>query len=126
MYLKLLIGSVVLSSLFGYLEWGGQDYHAFLYQTEIEFFSKLFTDSKSVLHPFTVIPLAGQLILIFVLFQKRPNFWLVLSGIVGLAVLLLFMFFIGIISGSWKITLSVLPFIVLSLTVIFLRKKLFV
>ncbi len=124
MYLKILIGSIVISSLFGYLEWG-QGYHAFLYQVEIEFFSKILTDSKSVLHPFTVIPLAGQLILIFVLFQKHPNFWLVLSGIGCLAVLFLFMSFIGIFAGSWKIIVSVLPFIILSLAVIFYRKKFF-
>ncbi|MBL7898033.1 MAG: hypothetical protein JNJ99_05835 [Crocinitomicaceae bacterium] len=126
MVLKFLIASTALSSLIGYLEWGDQGDHALLYQVEIEFISKLFTDPRVVLHPFTVIPLAGQLVLIFVLFQKPPNFWLFVSGISGLALLFLFMLFIGMSSGNWKITISVLPFVLLSLTVILLRKKIFV
>ena len=55
MYLKILIGSIVISSLFGYLEWG-QGYHAFLYQVEIEFFSKLFLILKIHLKKLHFLP----------------------------------------------------------------------
>jgi len=125
MYLKILILCIAVSSLFGYLEWGGQGDHAFLFQVEIEFFSKLFTSPKTVLHPFTIIPLAGQLILIFALFQKQPNFWLVVAGVVALGILLLFMLFIGVSTENWKITISVLPFLILSLVLIIFKGRLF-
>lgn len=79
---KLLNLLLILTSFAGYLEWGG-DRHLLLYQAEIEIFTKLFTDPMSVMHPFTILPLLGQIALLITLFQKSPNKILTLAGIGG-------------------------------------------
>jgi hypothetical protein len=104
---------LIITSLFGYLEWSG-DSHAFLFQAEAEVFSKLFTDPASVLHPFTLLPMAGQIILLLTLFQNKPGKILTYIGIACLGLLLGFMFVIGIISVKYKIVLSTIPFLVVA------------
>ena len=110
---KALNLSVLLASSLAYMEWGG-GHQAFLFQAEAEVFSKLFSDPASVIHPFILIPLFGQLSLFISLFQKTPGKTLTYFGIVGLGILVLFLFSIGLLSGNMKIVLSTLPFIVVS------------
>ena len=120
---RVLNGCLILTSLLGYLEWG-VDNRMFLFQAEIEVLTKLFQDPLSAAHPFTLLPLFGQLILLFTLFQKIPGRLLTFIGIGCLSVLLLFMFLIGVISFNYKILLSTVPFIITAiLTMIEIRKK---
>lgn len=114
---RVLIFLLILSSLIGFLEWGKES-KRFLFQIEGEIISKLFIDPVSVLHPFTVLPLAGQLLLVIRLFQKKPNKIMTLIGIGGIGVLLGLMFVIGVISLNLKILFSTIPFLVLSLLTI--------
>ena len=121
---KLLNLLLILTSFAGYLECGG-DRHLFLYQAEIEIFTKLFTDPMSVIHPFTILPLFGQIALLITLFQKQPNKILTLAGIGGISVLLILMLVIGIMSRNIRIILSTLPFLITAIVVIrqFKRKR---
>ncbi len=114
---KILNILLMVTSLFGYLEWSGNR-HSFLFQVEGEFFLKLFSDPVSVIHPFTVLPLIGQILLIITLFQKRPGRLLTNTAIVGLGILLGLMQLIGIISFNLKIIFSTIPFIVVTLLTI--------
>ncbi|MFN8243361.1 MAG: hypothetical protein U0X40_04835 [Ferruginibacter sp.] len=120
---RILNTGLLLSSFPGYLEWGrGQ--HSFLIEAEIQIFQKAVNDAVSVLHPFTVIPLIGQILLIISLFRKNPNRLLTFAGMACIAGIMLLLLLIGIMSGNWKIIASVLPFLVLSFFVIrFNRKK---
>jgi hypothetical protein len=77
----------------------------FLYKAEYELLIKLFSEPNSVLHPFTILPLAGQFILLIACFQKIPAKKLTYWGIGLLGVLLGFIFIIGIISFNTKIFL---------------------
>ncbi len=123
MKLKVLIILAILSSLFGYLEWGGENY-SFLYQIEFDILGKLFSDPASVIHPFIIIPLIGQVLLLISLFQKEPNSILVYSGLGCLTLLLGFMLFIGALGTNLKIILSTLPFLVLSVLIVLeIRKR---
>ena len=119
---KILNLCVLLTSLFGYLEWG-RDMHMFLFQGEAEIFIKLFRDPMSVIHPLTLLPLAGQLVLIYTLFQKKPGRALTYIGVACLSVLLLFIFLIGVISLNYKITISVIPFIVSAVLAVIHQRK---
>lgn len=111
MKLKLFNLVLILTSLIGYLEWGkGQC--SFLVQMEYEVFSKLVSDPLSVLHPLIILPFAGQLFLLFTLFQKKPGKIFSYLGLAGIGILIVLMFFIGIISLNYKIILSTLPFLV--------------
>ncbi len=114
---KILNSLLLITSLFGYLEWGGNK-HSFLFQAEAEVFSKLFSNPASVLHPFTVLPMVGQLMLVATLLQKTPGKTLTYISIGSLGVLLGFMFVIGLLSLNYKITISTIPFIVVSIIAI--------
>ena len=119
---KILNFLLIIFSLIGYLEWSGNQ-HIFLFEAEIEIFSKLFTSPISVLHPFIVLPIAAQFILLFTLFQKKPSKKLTYISIFCLGILLGFMLIIGIISLNYKIALSTIPFIVVSLVTMLHHRK---
>lgn len=110
---KLLNLSVILTSLIGYLEWG-QGQSMFLFQAEAEMFSKGLADPLSVLHPFTLLPVFGQLALAATLVQREAGKGLTYAGIAGVGLLLAFMFVIGVISLNIKILSSTIPFLVMA------------
>jgi hypothetical protein len=119
---KILNFLLIITSLGGYLEWGGGN-NSFLFEAEGELLSKMFTDPASVIHPFTVIPLFGQLVLIFTLFQSRTSKLLTFVGIGCISVLLGLMFMIGLWDLNFKIFFSTVPFIVLAaITILHFRK----
>lgn len=110
---KVLNALLVITSLMGYLEWG-QGRSVFLFQAELEMFSKALADPLAVIHPFTLLPVAGQLALLVTLFQREPSRLLTYAGIAGIGLLLGLMFFIGVIDTNLKIALSSAPFLVLA------------
>jgi hypothetical protein len=110
---KVLNFLLIITSLIGYLEWGGNN-GSFLFQIEGEIFPKLFTDPRSVLHPFILLPLAGQVLLMVTLFQKTPNKTLTYIGMGGLGILLLFMLVIGLMGFNYRIIASTIPFLVVA------------
>jgi len=119
---KVLCLFLILSSLLGYLEWGGNN-HTFLFKAEAEIIFRLFSNPASVIHPFVILPLLGQMFLLITLFQRKPNKALVYIGIGGIGLLFVLMFFIGLISLNFKIVLSTIPFILFSvLTIVYFRK----
>ncbi|MCF6130436.1 hypothetical protein L1S35_12190 [Flavobacterium sp. AS60] len=108
---KILNLLLILTSLLGFLEWGKTN-HLFLFQAEAEIILKMFTNPSSVMHPFVLLPLFGQLLLLGTLFQQRPNRMLTFIGIASLALLLVFMFVIGALSLNLKIIGPTIPFLV--------------
>lgn len=114
MKLKILNLLLIITSLFGYLEWG-QGQHMFLFQMECEIFSKIVSDPHSLLHPLIIMPLVGQVLLLITVFQKNPGRMLTLIGLIGLSLLLYFIFFIGWLEMDFKIILCALPFVLVSI-----------
>ena len=109
---KLLNVLLIISSLFGYLEWG-QNKKIFLFQIEAELFSKIFKDPLAVIHPIVFLPLIGQIILIITLFQKLPGKILTYIGVAGLGILMALVFLVGCINLNFAILFSTIPFLVL-------------
>ncbi len=93
----------------GYLEWG-EGNSSFLVVAELEILQKMLTAPASVLHPFVILPLAGQVLWLVALCQSRPNRWLIYAGMFCVGILLGFMLVVGVLAMNWKIVLSVLPF----------------
>lgn len=104
---------LLVTSLFGYLRWGGGN-SIFLFQAEADILKKLFTGSTDVVHPFTVLPLTGQLLLLITLFQPQPSKVLTYISIGALGLLLGFMFVIGLLVRDVKVLASVVPFLVVA------------
>lgn len=71
-----------------------------------------------MMHPFVLLPVIGQLILIVTLFQKTPSRRLTYLGLGCLSLLLVFIAFIGIIGANLKILASTLPFIITGILVV--------
>jgi len=109
MKLKLLNLGLVLTSLFGYLEWGGGNNAAFLAEAEAEVLTRAFAEPMAVLHPFTVLPLVGQVLLVATLFQRRVSKLLTVIGLACLSLLILLIFAIGIAVFEYRMVLSTLP-----------------
>jgi hypothetical protein len=123
MKIKILNLLLIITSLLGYLEWGG-DNHIFLFQGESEIIYKLFTNPGSVIHPFILIPLMAQILLLITLFQKSPSKKMTYISISGLGLLLGLMFIIGLLSFNFEILLSTFPFLIVAiLTIRNLREK---
>lgn len=114
---KILNLLIIISSFFGYLEWGKNN-SSFLYKGELEVLSKLFTNPIAAAHPLTLIPLLGQLLLLFTIFQAKPSKRFTYIGIISLGCLLCFITFIGIIDKNLKMLISTLPFIIFSVLAI--------
>ena len=120
---KLFSILLLITSLLGYLEWSGNN-HIFLYQAETEVLQKLFTKPISILHPFTIFPILGQLCLIVTIFQRLPNKKLIYFSIFALGILLVFMFIVGIIALKYRIIISTIPFILASfMTIRYYKEK---
>lgn len=117
MHAKILNTLLVLSSLIGYLEWSGNN-HLFIVEAEREIILKLFTDTNSVIHPLIIIPIGGQILLVVTLFQKKANKIMTYLSIAMLGCLLYLMLFIGIFSFNYKIIISTLPFLFISIAIV--------
>lgn len=123
MRLKIYTALLILTSLLGYLEWG-TDHKMFLFEMETDILQKGWSEPTSVLHPFVIIPLAGQLMLLITLFQKIPSKKLIWIGMIAIGLLFLFLLYIGIAGKNWQIALCALPFLGISvLTTIALRQQ---
>lgn len=108
---KPIILLLLLTSLLGYLEWGG-DNHGFLFELETVVWKKLWSNPAATIHPFTILPMLGQGLLLVNLFQKKPNRTLSIVGLACLSTIMVLLFLTGAVTLSWKITLFSLPFLV--------------
>lgn len=110
--------------MFGYLEWG-KDQHSFIFQTEAEIFSKLFSSPQSLLHPFILIPLFGQLLLLFTIISKKQSKAITITAIISISLLMLLLLFIGILDLKYKILFSTFPFLITAIIAfrIYLKKQ---
>lgn len=108
---------LLLSTFIGYLEWGTNK-HMFIFQMEYEI---LFTIQKSVenfTHPMIILPLLGQLLLLFTLFQKNPGKKITYVAIAGLGILYLLILLTGLLTRKISIIGSALPFLIISILII--------
>lgn len=118
-FLHLLL---LLSSFFGYLEWG-QGQHRYIFELEYELFFTLPNKTANFSHPLILVPLIGQLLLIITLFQKAPGKWLTYLAISCIGLLMLLLFFIGILDKNVQILAGAAPFITLSIIIIIHNRK---
>lgn len=92
----------------------GRKQCCFFFRAEAVIISKLIQSPADVVHPFTMLPLLGQILLIITLFQSKPGKKLTYTAIAFIGVLMIFILFTGIISMNLKVAVSVIPFLALS------------
>ncbi len=103
-------GFLVLSSLVGYLRWGGGQ-NAFFLEIEAGILSELTNKPLDLLHPAIGMPFSGQILLLITLFQSVPNRVVSWLGFGLLSPLILFVLIISIAAGELEMMLSVLPYL---------------
>jgi hypothetical protein len=114
---------LIITSLFGYTEWG-EIHHAFIFEMEMELLVHFTSKMGAFSHPFILVPLVGQLLLIVTLFQTEPHKKLTFIGLGCLSLIILMFLFVGILSTDFKIIGSTIPFVLVAIiTVRSYRKK---
>ncbi len=117
---NILIIGLLISSLFCYLEWADQS--TFLWEVEWMLLSGKASEG-SLAHPFILVPLLGQLLLIASLFIKKSPFRLVFIGMAFIWLLAGMILLVGFLSLHTKILLSVLPYLLFSIaSIVYYRK----
>ncbi|MEI7801620.1 MAG: hypothetical protein WCI97_03125 [Bacteroidota bacterium] len=117
--LRLFNIGLLLTFSICYLEWPG---HAdYMLQLQIA----VFTSNDLIAaftHPAIITPLIGELLILISLI--RPNKKLTLLGMILLGLIVLLFLAIGIMGVNFKIILFTLPYLLLSISFLFLRKRL--
>jgi hypothetical protein len=112
----------VLASMLGYLQWG-ENQHQFLFQTEAELFRKGWGDPGSVVHPFILLPLFGQLLLLVNAFVARPRKGLIYLGIALIGLLYGLLIIIAFLSSSMLVKVAVFPYSIMAIVLWVLTKR---
>ncbi|MDI9257338.1 hypothetical protein [Flavobacterium sedimenticola] len=117
---KVILG-LFLSSFIGYLEWAKQS--EFIVQIEFDLLRKINQSPEAFLHPFILIPLLGQLILVFSLLIAKPKMSWVFIASTAIALLFLMLLLVGVLSWNPKMMLFTLPFLGCYSYLLLQRKK---
>ena len=107
--LRLLLLLTLFTSTWAHLSWG-ENQHQFLWQTEWELLQKLFRDPVSVIHPLTLLPLFGQLLLLLSLLKNKPNSFIIYLGIACLGLLYGLLLLIAFLTLNPLSIMTVFPF----------------
>ena len=114
--------ALVGSFLIGYMEWG-KDQKMFIYEAFVDIIQKAVADPVNFLHPFILLPLAGFIGILYTLFQNKPSRTLTLLSLGGMALIMVFIFLIGVFTGNVKMILYNLPFLMLLIVVVWDSRK---
>lgn len=117
---RLINIGLFLAFNFCYLEWGS-DQSSFLFQVVYTIFAEKKDLLSTLTHPLILFGFAGQLLLLLSAIRKVPNKIVNLIGWLCLAVIVSLILLVGLLALNWKIILSTVPFIVLS--VLFFRNR---
>ena len=101
----------------------GKDQHAFLFEVEADLFIKMKNSAASFLHPFILVPLIGQIILLYTLFQRKPGRILSFIALGCLSTLMVMILFVGVITTNVRIAGSAIPFLVTGILVLRYNRK---
>lgn len=118
---KIIILLLLITFLFGYLEWANQS--AFIFQIEYDFFFGDIDTMSSFSHPMILMPFLGQVLLLVALFLRRPNRYISLIGMLLLCPLVLLIFVAGALGGNIRMIVSTLPFLAASIAFVYAHRR---
>ncbi len=118
---RLLIIGLIITSCLGFLRW--PNHEAFLFEIEWEILQKASSDLMSILHPITVIPMLGQLILLVNLFKKNPSKVLTYIGMGCISVIMIMVMIVGVLGPDYLMIGSTLPFFLVVFRILTLKRR---
>ncbi len=104
---------LLIAFQFCYLEWPPNN-SMFLFQAEMEIFSKTASLFDNLTHPIILLGLITQIVLLTAVFYEKLNKKLNNIAVLLLSILVLFFFLIGILGWNYKIMASTIPFLILA------------
>ncbi|MFN0174272.1 MAG: hypothetical protein ACKVU0_06470 [Saprospiraceae bacterium] len=116
---RLALSLTIISFFFCYLEWG-KDQSSFIYEAAYQVLFQADSYQSNFSHPLILLPFAGVLILLVLLFQKTPKKRWVIAGMLLPGILVLIILLVGILSRNIRIIASTLPFLVSAVWVLWL------
>lgn len=119
---KLLLAGLILAFSLCYTEWGA-DHSAFIFEIEFQFFGDLRNNISAFAHPLILAGLLGQLGLIYGIIVPNPRIWIIGACLVFLSLVVGIFLVAGLLSLNFKIIGSTLPFFILSLLWLRLKKN---
>jgi hypothetical protein len=108
---RLALFSVFVAFLFCYLEWP-PDNSMFVFNAVYLILFQQGDLQNNLIHPAILLPLLGELILLYQVFQKTPSKRWAIVGMALPGLLVLLLLFIGIAGQNIRIIAGVLPFLV--------------
>ncbi len=108
---KLAISCLFASFMCCYLEWP-PDNHYFVFEVANELLFEKTEKADAFSHPLVMLPFLGQLLALIAVFLPRPKRWMAITAIALMGTLVLMLLVVGLLGRNWKISLSVVPFIV--------------
>lgn len=115
--------ALLIAFQFCYLEWPPNN-TMFIFEGEIEIFSKTENWISNFTHPIILIGFLTQIVLLLGAVILNFNRKLNTLAVLLLGILVLFIFFIGVMALNYKIALSTLPYLVLMLLYFIKYRKL--
>lgn len=109
---RLLNIGLLIAFQFCYLEW--PNHSMFVYQVEYEIFAKAENLLTNITHPIILLGLINQILLLLGAFLSNFSKKINNMAVLLLSILVLFFFFIGILSLNYKIMASTTPFLILA------------
>src|SRR5436190_6970022 len=110
---RIIAAALLLSSFFCYMEWGSKS--SFLLEVEYSIFKNVNVTSEPLAHPIIFIPLIGQLLLLVSIVRKRPGSSMIFLGAGMISILIMMILLSGLVGMNWKVTVSTLPFVAISI-----------
>lgn len=101
---------LLLSFQFCYLEWPNNS--IYIYQAEIDIFSKTESLIDNLSHPIILLGLIPQIIILLSVFIGSFNKKINTIAVLLLSLLVLFFFLIGLLALNYKIAVSTIPFLI--------------
>jgi len=120
---RLLNLALLIAFQFCYLEWPPNN-AMFIFEGEIEIFSKTESWISNFTHPIILIGFLTQIVLLLGAIIPNFNRKINTLAVLLLGILVLFFFFIGVMALNYKIALSTLPYLVLMLLYFIKYRKL--
>ncbi|HAP00680.1 MAG TPA: hypothetical protein DCQ93_02035 [Bacteroidetes bacterium] len=111
-YLLLLI-----SFLFCFLEWGN-NHSSFIFQLEYEILMNTNQASENFMHPLILFPFIGEILLLILIFKKKPKRWLIIISILFPGILVMMILLVGLLSLNIKIICSAIPFLITAILIL--------
>ncbi|MGX7668484.1 hypothetical protein [Flavobacterium pedocola] len=113
---------ILITSLFGYMEWGANN-DSFLFEAQYEILFGHHNFIESITHPIILFSISGQLLILHCAIKNNSSKKTNIAGLILLSLIMLLIILGGSLSSNTKMILSTVPFLFFAALLIIAIKK---